>query len=276
MDRRKFLKLAASGVLLASLPGLRPLVAMAATNKSVSYGAGKLDIYSPGGSGAPILVYVHGGAWKAGSKSQVGAMPDYFNKRGYVFVSVGYSLGSNVGQQADQVGQAINWVRANAASFGGDAGRVAVMGHSAGCHLSSLAVLSGRAQGVRALVANDTAAYDVAYLAQINNDRLPILYAGPFKDRSKWSQWSPITYAGGGGGVPVLVAWSGGRDRDEISQRFATALESAGHPVIRFDGSSYNHISISKAVGRSRDPLNRAVTQFLDSVLGAPAEAEAN
>ncbi len=89
---------------------------------------------------------------------------------------------------------------------------------------------------MRALVANDTAAYDVAYLAQINNDRLPILYAGPFKDRSKWSQWSPITYAGGGGGIPVLVAWSGGRDREEISQRFANALEAAGHPVIRFDG----------------------------------------
>jgi acetyl esterase/lipase len=276
MDRRRFLTLSASGLLVATAPVLRPRDALAATTKSVSYGSGKLDIYSPDTSGAPVIVYVHGGAWKAGSKGQVGAMPGYFNNRGYVFVSVGYSLGSNVGQQANQVGQAINWVRANAASFGGDGRRVAVMGHSAGCHLSSLAVLSGRAQGVRALVANDTAAYDLAYLAEINNDRLPILYAGPFKDRSKWREWSPITYAGGGGGLPVLVAWSGGRDREAISRRFANALESAGHRVIRFDGSGYNHISISKAVGRQRDPLNRAVTQFLDSVLGAPAEAAAN
>ena len=276
MDRRQFLTLAASGMIAASLPALRPAIALAASAQTVSYGSGRLDIYSPGGSGAPVLVYVHGGAWKAGNKGQVGAMPDYFTKRGYVFVSVGYSLGANVGQQADQVGQAINWVRANAASFGGDGGRVAVMGHSAGCHLSSLAVLSGRAQGVRALIANDTAAYDLAYLAQINNDRLPILYAGPFRDRSKWNAWSPISYAGGGGGIPVLVAWSGGRDREEISQRFANALESAGHRVVRFDGSGYNHISISRAVGRARDPLNRAVTQFLDGVLGAPAEAAAN
>jgi hypothetical protein len=46
--------------------------------------------------------------------------------------------------------------------------------------------------------------------------------------------------------------------------------------VIRFDGSAYNHISISRAVGRPSDPLNRTVTQFLDGVLGAPAEAAAN
>jgi BD-FAE len=137
MDRRKFLTLAASGMLAASLPVLRPAMALAASAKTMSYGPGKLDVYSPGGSGAPVIVYIHGGAWKAGNKGQVGAMPDYFNKRGYVFVSVGYSLGSNVGQQADQVGQAINWVRANAASFGGDGGRIAVMGHSAGCHLAS-------------------------------------------------------------------------------------------------------------------------------------------
>lgn len=266
MDRRRFLTLAAAGALVTALP--LPQIALAASSQTVSYGSGKLDIYSPGSAGAPVIVYVHGGAWRAGSRNQVGSMPEYFNKLGYVFVSVGYSLRSNVGQQASQVGQAIGWVRDNAASFGGDGSRIAVMGHSAGCHLSSLAVLSGQAPGVRALIANDTAAYDLAYLADINNGKLPILYAAPFKDRSKWQQWSPITYAGGGGGIPVLVAWSGGRDRDEISQRFASALEAAGHPVTRFDGASrYNHISISKAVGRPGDPLNKAVTQFLAQVL---------
>ncbi|MCU0789562.1 MAG: alpha/beta hydrolase [Nitratireductor sp.] len=262
MDRRRFLSLAAGGAIAAALP--LPAIALAASAQTVSYGSGKLDIYTPGTAGAPVVVYVHGGAWRAGSRNQVGSMPEYFNKLGYVFISVGYSLRADVGQQAGQVGQAISWVRDNAAGFGGDASRIAVMGHSAGCHLSSLAVLSGRAPGVRALVANDTAAYDLAYLADINNGRLPILYAAPFKDRSKWQEWSPISFAGGGGGIPVLVAWSGGRDRDAISERFASALESAGHPVTRFDGSRrYNHISISKAVGRPGDPLNQAVTQFL-------------
>jgi acetyl esterase/lipase len=262
---------AAAFPLIPALPG----AAIAAGAKTVSYGPGKLDVYSPGGSGRPVVIYVHGGAWKAGSKGQVGSMPDYFNDLGYVFISVGYSLSANVGQQAGQVGQAVQWVKSNVGQYGGDASRVAIMGHSAGCHLASLAVLSGRAPGVRALVANDTAAYDVPYLAEINNGRLPLLYVPAFKDKSKWQAWSPISYAGGGGGIPVLVAWSGGRDRDRISQRFAGALEAAGHPVTRFDGSSrYNHISISKAVGRPSDPLNRAVTAFLQQTIGgAPADA---
>lgn len=268
MDRRRFLALGAATI------GLWPLLrsgAAFAGGTSQSYGSGKLDLYpitgQSGESGAPILIYVHGGAWKAGSKSSVGAMPQYFNSLGTVFVSVGYSLGANVGQQASQIGEAVAWVAQNAAQLGGDPARIALMGHSAGCHLSCLAVLTGQAPAVRALVANDTAAYDLAFLADINNGRLPLLYASPFRDRSKWPQWSPISHAAGGNAIPVLVAWSGGRNRQKISQRFAAALEAGGHKVVRFDGSAYNHISISRAVGKPKDPLNRAVTQFLEEAL---------
>jgi acetyl esterase/lipase len=240
--------------------------ALAAAQRNVSYGAGPLDIYAPGTPGAPVLVYVHGGAWRAGSKNSVGSMPAYFNSRGYVFVSVGYTKHprADVDRQAREIGQAIGWVRANIANFGGDPARIALMGHSAGSHLASLATLSGLAPGVRALIANDTAAYDVAYLADINGDRLPILYAAPFANRARWTNWSPISYAGGGGRPPVLVAWSGGRDRDRISQRFAERLQAAGHAVTRFDGRRYNHISIGRAVGRNGDLLTGAITQFLD------------
>ncbi len=261
MQRREFLSIALAGLAASILP------AFAASARTVSYGSGKLDLYPVKAQGAPIVMYVHGGAWKAGSKSSVGSQPDYFNALGYCYISVGYSLGGNVGQQARQIGEAVAWVSANAASFGGDPSRIALMGHSAGCQLASLAVLSGLAQNVRALVANDTAAYDVAYLAEINNGRLPLLYAPAFRDRSRWTEWSPITHAAGGNGIPVLVAWSGGRDRDRISQRFAAALESGGHPVTRFAGTNYNHISISKAVGRKGDGLTRAITAFLEQTL---------
>jgi acetyl esterase/lipase len=268
MHRRMFLGLAATGIAALAFPG--PALA-----KTVSYGSGKLDIYPAANPNAPILMYVHGGAWKAGSRSSVGSQPEYFNALGYCYISVGYSLSANVGQQANQIGEAVAFVAANAAGFGGDPARIALMGHSAGCHLASLATLSGLAPAVRALIANDTAAFDVNYLAEINNGRLPLLYAPAFKDRSRWTEWSPITYAAGGNGIPVLVAWSGGRNRDRICQRFAAALESGGHPVTRFDGSRYNHISISSAVGKKGDPLTRAITAFLEqSLVPLPAVAQ--
>jgi acetyl esterase/lipase len=233
--------------------------------RNISYGANQLDIYPAGNDNAPVVVYAHGGAWRAGSKRSVGSMPAYFNGMGYIFVSVGYTLypRADVDRQAREIGQAIGWIRANISKYGGNPDRIAVMGHSAGCHLMSLATLSGLAPGVRALIANDTAAYDVAYLAELYNGRLPQLYAPAFRDKAKWHNWSPISYAGGGDGMPVLVAWSGGRFRDRISQRFASQLEASGHPVTRFDGSRYNHLSISSAVGRRGDALTETINQFL-------------
>lgn len=264
IDRRMFLRRGAAALALTGLPlALFDAVpALARTAKGIVYGANKLDIYTPGTDNAPVIVYVHGGAWRAGNRGQVGSMPAYFNALGYVFVSVSYSLSASVERQAREVGQAVAWVKSNISNFGGNPSRVALMGHSAGCHLASLAALSGLAPGVKALVANDTAAYDVNYLADINNGKLPMLYSA-FSDRSKWKNWSPINYAGGGGAMPVLVAWSGGRDRDRISRRFADALASRGHPVTRFDGGRYNHISIRGAMGRQGDPLTAAITRFL-------------
>lgn len=259
IHRRKFL----AGAAATALIGISATTTAAETSRNVSYGANRLDIYSPGTTNAPVIIYVHGGAWRAGSKGSVGSMPSHYNKKGYVFVSVGYSLSGNADRQSSEVAQAINWVRANIAKYGGNPGRIGVMGHSAGCHLACLAVLSGRAGGVRALGAVDTGAYDIAYLAEINGGRLPVLYAA-LNNRAQWRNWSPISYAGGGGGLPVLVAWSGGRNRDRISKRFADRLAASGHPVTRYAGTQYSHIGIRNAMGRPG-----GITSALDNFFAA-------
>lgn len=265
LNRRTFLQTGlALGLGAATATSvLMPKMALAA--RGIDYGANKLDIYPAATANAPVLAYVHGGAWRAGSRSAVGSMPDYFNAMGYTFVSIGYTLHprANVDRQSAEIGQAIAWIRNNIAQYGGDPSRIALSGHSAGCHLSCLAVLSGRAPSVRALIANDTAAYDVAYLAQVSGGRLGILYSAPFRDQSQWRNWSPISYAGGGGQLPVLVAWSGGGVRPDVSQRFANALANAGHPVTRFNGAGYNHLSIRSAMGKRGDRLTQAMTNFL-------------
>jgi len=262
IDRRKFVSLGFAALALAALPvAAFPVTAVAKSQKNVSYGPNRLDIYAPANANAPVIVYVHGGAWRAGSKGEASGIARHFNDLGYMVVGVAYSLSRSADRQADEVGAAVRWVQANIAGFGGDPARIALMGHSAGAHLSALAALSGRAPGVRALVTNDTGAYDLAYLAQIHNGRLPILYAA-LNDRAKWDVWSPITYAGGGG-MPVLVAWSGAEFRHKVANRFADALETSGHVVTRFDGSGYNHLSIRGAASRNGDPLNRAIAAFL-------------
>jgi acetyl esterase/lipase len=265
IDRRNFIRQATAVPILAALSLVLPAVAVAKTTKNISYGPDSLDIYAPAAANAPVIVYVHGGAWRAGSKGEARGPAAYFNDLGYLVVSVGYSLSAPADQQADEVGAAVRWVEANIAQYGGDANRIAMMGHSAGTHLAALAALSGRAPGVRALVANDTGAYDLAYLAEIHNGRLPILYSA-LNNRAKWQAWSPISYAAGGG-MPVLVAWSGADFRVKVSTRFADALAANGHEVVRFDGKGYNHLTIRSAVGRRGDRLNTAITNFLATYL---------
>lgn len=262
IDRRTFVAGTAAALAGLALPlaGARP--ARAEAFRGISYGADRLDVYTPGTANAPVIVYVHGGAWRMGSKGEGRPVARYYNTIGYVVVSVAYSLSANAERQAREVGQAVTWVRQNISRYGGNPERIAMMGHSAGCHLASLASLSGLAPGVRALVANDTGAYDLQYLADIHGGRLPVLY-GALNRRGKWPNWSPISYAGGGGAMPVLVAWSGAEFRRKVSTRFADALAANGHPVTRFDGQGYSHLSIRGAMSRRGDRLNTAITNFL-------------
>ncbi|MFC4905891.1 carboxylesterase/lipase family protein [Actinomadura gamaensis] len=95
----------------------------------------------PGGSGLPVMVWIHGGAFRNGS----GAVPVYsganFARDGVVCVTLNYRLGvegfahfpdapSNRGLR-DQI-FALEWVRDNIAAFGGDPGNITVFGESAG------------------------------------------------------------------------------------------------------------------------------------------------
>ena len=108
----------------------------------------RLDVYVSRrhhGAGAPVLVYLHGGAFMMGNK-MLGARPLLYRLagRGWVCISVDYRL-FRVGYQ-DQladVRSAITWTRANAEVYGGALNAVFVAGGSSGANLAATAALSG-------------------------------------------------------------------------------------------------------------------------------------
>ncbi len=270
ITRRIFLQSSAIGT--AGVLGL-PVIASAATSKNIPYGGNRLDIYSPDGkSNRPIMIFVHGGAWALGNRGQVGRKPRFFTNAGFVFASVGYSLYPKVNAetQAKQIAQAVEYIRNNAEKFGGDPERIILMGHSAGCHLASLATLSGMTKGIRGLICNDTGAYDLFYLAKINSGSLPVLYAAPFRKRKFWTRWSPITYTAGHNDVPIFVPWSGGRNRDRITANYIGSLRKNNADVTPFNGEKYSHISINKSIGKRSDPLTTAMLDFVSTALAKP------
>ncbi len=95
--------------------------------------------------GAPVLVYVHGGAWVIGDKREQGIpLMHELVSRGWVCVSINYRLSPRATWPAHIVDtkRAVAWVREHIGEYGGDPGFVAIAGGSAGGHLAALLALT--------------------------------------------------------------------------------------------------------------------------------------
>jgi acetyl esterase/lipase len=105
----------------------------------------RLDLHLPAeGKNWPLVVWVHGGAWRAGDKKNI-SLPAPLLERGFALASVNYRLSQHATfpAQIQDVKAAIRWLRANTAQYGYDAGRIGVWGPSAGGHLVALLGVTG-------------------------------------------------------------------------------------------------------------------------------------
>ncbi len=268
INRRRFLTIGATAL---AAPALFPFTALAAERKTFSYGPARLDVYSTGNSrNLPVMIYVHGGAWQTGRRTHVRSKPAFFQRLNMIFVSIDYRLlpRADVATQADDVGRAIHWVKNNIASLGGNPARLSVMGHSAGAHLAALAIASGRAPRVAALIGNDTGAYDLNALARLTGGHQTGDLANVFNDPSLWTALSPVTYIGSHRMPPSLIMWSNSRRRKAMGELFVKRLAQAGTPVQSFEAGNLTHEQINKLIGTGRvPPLEQKITRFLQNYL---------
>lgn len=111
----------------------------------LSYGSSlreKLDIYAGDKPGGPVLVYIHGGYWRSGSKEDNCNFVPTFTRLGATVALVEYDLCPQVTVTdiVRQTRSAIGWIYKNIARYQGDPNRVFVSGHSAGGHLTAMAL----------------------------------------------------------------------------------------------------------------------------------------
>lgn len=120
------------------LPGVR-------RQRDVVYGTDDghellLDLYQPEHPAGPVpgLIFIHGGSWSGGDKQMLHVYGNHFAAEGYVTASINYRL-SGVAPFPAALRDcfcAVRWMRANAEELGVDPERIAVIGGSAGGHLS--------------------------------------------------------------------------------------------------------------------------------------------
>ncbi len=113
----------------------------------IPYGSGRLealDLFPADGSPAPLLVFLHGGYWQAMDKGDFSFIAPAYRAAGIGVAIVNYSLAPQAAMDAIvmQICRAIAFLARNAASLDIDARRIFLAGHSAGGHLTAMAMLT--------------------------------------------------------------------------------------------------------------------------------------
>ncbi len=100
----------------------------------------QLDVFPSSRAGAPVLVFIHGGYWRALDKADHSFIAPSFTHEGAMVVVPNYALcpAVTIEHIALQLTRALAWVWRHAAEHGGDPGRIVVAGHSAGGHLAAM------------------------------------------------------------------------------------------------------------------------------------------
>lgn len=237
----------------------------------------RLDVFHRSGAqGLPVVVFVHGGGFVQGDKGDAGA--PFFNnfgawavREGFVGVTMTYRLAPAHAWPAgpEDVEQAVQFLRAQVAAYGGDPARIVLVGQSAGAtHVASWLARQGCPAGSTAQIAGAAMLSGIYDLALSGPSPMHDAYYGA--DRALHPQRSTIA-ALAATQVPCLFTI--GELEPALFQAQAAALMAARwaarqrYPEMHFL-PGHNHVSSVMQVGSASDSLGPLLANFVRRVCG--------
>jgi arylformamidase len=237
--------------------------------KRFRYGATDLqglDLFPTKRSNAPVNVYIHGGAWRAGTAATVAYYAELFVNAGAHYIALDFNnvleLDGDLLAMAQQVRAGVAWVYKNAASFGGDPNRIYVSGHSSGGHLAGVTLVTDWQKdfGVPADMIKG------ALLSSGMYDLKPVRLSArgkyvKFTDEMEHALSTQRHLAKIN--CPVVCTY-GTLETPEFqrqSRDFAAAMKAAGKPIELLVGPEYNHFEIMDTLASPYGLCGRAVLE---------------
>jgi acetyl esterase/lipase len=236
------------------------------TDKDADKERHKLDIYRPKGQkDFPVVLFVHGGTWKSGSKNLYAGLGESFAKAGIGMVITNYRLSPAVQHPAhvEDVAKAFAWVYDNIAKYDGSAEKLFVCGHSAGGHLVALL-----ATDPIYLKAEKRSPSDIKGVIPISGV-YRIAPVGALKqafgeDAEVCKNASPLNHVTGKL-PPFFIAYADGdlATLGPTAEEMHKALKKAESPSEILEIKGRTHITIITKFADLEDPLNKAVRDFV-------------
>jgi arylformamidase len=234
----------------------------------------QLDIYRAKRAKAPIFVFIHGGAWLGGAAKDYAYPAELFVNAGAHYVALDFiavnAADGDIGVMAQQVRRAIAWVYKNAASFGGDAGRLYVGGHSSGGHLCGVALVTDwqkdfglPADCIRGGLCM-SGMYDMKPVRQSARSTYVKFTDAMEQAMSAQRQIGRLR-------APIIVTYGTFETPDfqRQSRDFAAAVKAAGKRVRLVEAPNYAHMEMGESLGNPYGPNGRAALELMQLKHGA-------
>jgi acetyl esterase/lipase len=241
-----------------------------------------LDIYAPDGERGrayPVIVFFYGGGWDSGDRSMYRFVGSALASQGFVVVIPDYRVYPQTvfpGFVQDTA-LALRWTASRIAEFGGEAGRVALIGHSAGAHIATMLAFDRRWLGGVGL--SSTSFVKVLVGLAGPYDFLPLhsqVLKTIFGPEAGLAATQPINFVGPA--TPPTLLLTGARDNvvdPKNSMRLAARIRKEGGHV---EVKTYPRLGHAAIIG-TFSPLLRSLAPAFSDTIGfvrrhMPAEAE--
>jgi arylformamidase len=228
----------------------------------------KLDIHRTARANAPIFVCIHGGAWLGGEAKNYAYAAEMFVNAGAHYVALDFvaiaPAGGDLRVMADQVRRGVAWVYKNAASFGGDASRLYIGGHSSGGHLCGVTLVTDWQKdfGLPADIIKGglcmSGMYDLKPV-RLSKRSSYVKFTDEMEQAMSSQRHLDLLRA------PVTVTY-GTNETPEFQRQnrdFAAAVRAAGKPVELTEAANYNHFETLESLGNPYGPNGRAALAMM-------------